>query len=226
MHDGIPIPTLRRLPSYLRLLRDLGPGARTWISCTHFAKVLHLDATQVRKDLACTGIVGRPKVGYQVEELVAAIERCLGWHADTDAVLVGMGNLGRALLGFTGFSRHGLNIVAAFDNDPARSGIEMQGKPVYAMTRLAEMVARHRIRLGILTVPEQAAEQAAQAMREAGITAIWNYTPVKLDLEGLIVEDVDLAASLGVLTHRLSVDVPTEAAAKPPMMTMAAGMAR
>lgn len=203
-HDGIPAPTLRRLPSYLRLLRDMEALGRTWVSCTHLAESLHLDATQVRKDLACTGVIGRPKMGYQVQVLVGAIEHFLGWSTVTPAFLVGAGNMGRALLGFPSFTRQGLEIVAAFDVDPSRIGIAIQGRLVHPMARLAEQVAETGVRLGILTVPEAAAHEAAVAMRAAGLKAIWNFTPVKLALDGVVIEAVDLAASFAVLSHRLT----------------------
>lgn len=209
MHnEDIPAPTLRRLPAYLRLLRDMDALGRSWVSCTHLAGALHLDATQVRKDLACTGVIGRPKVGYQVQVLVAAIEHFLGWNAITPAFLVGAGNMGRALLGFPGFARQGLEIVAAFDVDPSRIGIAIQGRLVHPMPRLAEQVAEQGVRLGILTVPERAAHEAALAMRAAGLTAIWNFTPVKLALDGVEIESVDLAASFAVLSHRLVEHAP------------------
>jgi redox-sensing transcriptional repressor len=203
MTPGIPAPTLRRLPSYLRLLRDMEVAGRLWVSCTHLSDALDLDPTQVRKDLACTGVIGRPKVGYQVQVLVHAIEKFLGWDHTANAFLVGAGNLGRALLGYPGFGRHGLNIVAAFDTNPELSGGEIHAKPVFALSRLPDLVQRQNVRLGVLAVPEKAAIAAATAMRDAGITAIWNFTPVKLRLDGVVVEDVDLAASLAVLSHRL-----------------------
>lgn len=203
-HEGIPAPTLRRLPSYLRLLRDMDALGRAWVSCTHLAEALHLDATQVRKDLACTGVIGRPKVGYQVQVLVTSIERFLGWNTITPAFLVGAGNMGRALLGFSGFVRQGLEIVSVFDVDPSRIGIAIQGRLVHSMTRLAEQVAEQQVRLGILTVPESAAHEAALAMRAAGLKAIWNFTPVKLALDGMAIEAVDLAASFAVLSHQLT----------------------
>jgi redox-sensing transcriptional repressor len=201
--ESVPVPTLRRLPSYLRLLRGM-KGSRVWVSCTHLASALDLDPTQVRKDLAYTGVIGRPKIGYQVSELVERLETFLGWQTVREAILVGAGNLGRALIGFPGFARKGLNIIAACDVEAARIGGEIHGRPVLPMEQLPALVARTGARLGVLTVPEQAAQQAAQAMHAAGITAIWNFTPVRLVMAGVLVEDVDLSASFAVLSHRLT----------------------
>jgi len=202
----IPAPSLRRLPLYLRLLRAWeAAGTHAQLSCTHLAEALDLDPTQVRKDLALTGIVGKPKVGYDRDELTQAVERFLGWDAVTDAFLVGAGNLGAALMGYAGFARQGLAIVAAFDADPARVGRKIGGKPVLPMTKLPDLARRMGVRLGILTVPEAAAPGAAAALVAAGIRGIWNFTPVRLDVgPEVIVEDVDLAQSLAVLSHQLA----------------------
>jgi redox-sensing transcriptional repressor len=203
MSDAVPAPSLRRLPNYLRLMRQWLAEGRETISCTHLAESLDLDPTQVRKDLALTGVGGRPKVGYVLAELVEGTERFLGWDNASEAFLVGVGNLGAALLGYPGFARQGLSIVAGFDADPKRVGLIVAGKPIQPMGKLPELVTRMHIRLGVLTVPEAAADVAARAMVQAGIQAIWNFTGARIDPgPGIIVEHVDLAQSLAVLSHR------------------------
>jgi redox-sensing transcriptional repressor len=202
--DPIPPASLRRLPQYLRLLRTWEAEGRATISCTPIAEHFDQDPTQVRKDLALVGVGGRPKVGYDLAELADGIERFLGWDNATDAFLVGAGNLGSALLGYRGFATSGLTILAAFDVDPAKAGLRIAGRPVYPLSKLANLVERMHVRLGVLCVPENSAETAARAMVDAGLCAIWNFTPVRLDLgEAVIVEDVDLSQSLAVLSHRL-----------------------
>ena len=119
---GVPQPTLRRLPSYLEVLKRFEMQNIENVSCPMIAAELGLDATQVRKDIAATGIEGRAKVGYRLPELVVAIERFLGWDNTTCAFLAGVGHLGTALLGYEGFKGYGLSIVAAFDADPAKIG--------------------------------------------------------------------------------------------------------
>jgi len=203
--NGIPVNTLRRLPSYLQYLRKLAARGRDVVSCTHLGEHLHLDPTLVRKDLQATGIVGKPKVGYSVPALIAAIEHLLGWDNVTDAFLVGAGSLGTALLGYDGFREHGLNIVAAFDVDPAKIGTTIHGKQVLPLDQFADLAARLHIHIGIITVPAESAQEVADLMVLSGIKAIWNFAPTDVQVPaGVIVENVRLSASLAVLSTRLA----------------------
>lgn len=200
-----PLPSVRRLPAYLRFLQTLKAHDRDVVSCTHIAEELGLVSTQVRKDLAVTGIVGKPKVGYSVPQLIEAIQEFLGWNNTTDAFLVGAGSLGHALLGYTGFQDYGLNIVAAFDVDPAKIGLDVHGREVFPLDKLHDLALRMHVLIGVLTVPAAAAQDVATFMVLSGIRAIWNYTPVKLEVpESVVVEDVKLVSSLAVLSSRLA----------------------
>jgi redox-sensing transcriptional repressor len=200
----VPLPTIRRLPGYLRFLRTLKARGREVVSCTHIADELTLTSIQVRKDLALTGIVGKPRVGYDVPELIDAIEEFLGWKNTSDAFLVGAGSLGRALLGYDGFQEAGLNLVAAFDVDTAKIGTQIHGREVLALERMHDLAMRMHVLIGVLTVPAAAAQDVATMMVMAGMRAIWNYTPVKLEVpDNVIVEDVKLTSSLAVLCSRL-----------------------
>jgi redox-sensing transcriptional repressor len=202
---SVPLPSIRRLPTYLRLLYGLKARGREVVSCTYIAEDLGLVSVQVRKDLAMTGIVGRPKIGYGVAELIDAIERFLGWKNTADAFLVGAGSLGSALLGYEGFKEYHLNLLAGFDADPAKIGTHVHGKEIFAMDKLPDLIHRMHVLVGILTVPAAAAQQVADLMVRAGVRAIWNYTPVQLQVpDSVIVEDVKLAASLAVLSSRLA----------------------
>jgi len=159
----------------------------------------------VRKDLQTTGIVGKPKVGYYIPALIEAIEHLLGWDNVTDAFLVGAGNLGAALMGYEGFREHGLNIVAAFDVDPRKVGRMLHDKQVLHLDRFADLAARMHIHIGIITVPEQYAQEVADLMVLSGIKAIWNFAPADVHVPaGVIVENVRLSASLAVLSTRLA----------------------
>ena len=201
---GYPEPSVRRLPLYLRFLKQLKSRGRDVVSCTHISDDLGFTSIQVRKDLAMTGIVGRPKIGYEVPSLISAIEDFLGWNNAKDAFLVGVGSLGSALLGYPGFDEHGLNIVAAFDNAPAKIGQTIHGKEVLPLEKLEDLVRRMHVLIGVITTPADAAQATANLMARSGIRAIWNYAPVKLDVpDAIVVEDVRLAASLAVLTSRL-----------------------
>lgn len=201
---GVPVQTLRRLPSYLAFLKRMASEGRPAISCTHIAQDLGLDPTLIRKDLQYTGVVGRPKVGYQVPVLICAIEHFLGWDNMTEAVIIGVGSLGHALMGYEGFAKHGLRIVAGFDTDPEKIGTEVKGKPVFDLDRLPDLVERLHIHLGVLAVPAEVAQEATNVMILSGIKAIWNFSGVKLELAPeVLVEDVDLSASLAVLSSKL-----------------------
>ena len=201
----IPLPSLKRLPTYHHYLKDVQEKGLIYISCTLIGKDLKLDPTQVRKDLEATEIVGKPKVGYPVVDLIGAIETFLGWNNTNEAFIVGAGHLGSALLGYERFKNTGLNIVAAFDTEPARIGTQIRGKEVLPLERLVDLAQRMSIHIGIITVPASAAQKVADLMVEGGIKAIWNFAPVHLRLrDDIIVQNEDLYNSLASLSHRLA----------------------
>jgi len=210
------IPTIKRLPLYLRSLRDLHIQGEAFASSAALARELMLDPIVVRKDLAITGVVGTPRRGFPVDALIAAIVDFLGWSNTTDAFLCGVGSLGRALLGYDGFGQYGLRIVAAFDVDASVIGGKERGVKVFDIRKLPSMITRMHVQLGILTVPAEVAQDVANVMIGAGIRGIWNFTPVKLEVpETVVIQRVDLAASLAVLSHRLSVEAGGRAVARP-----------
>jgi redox-sensing transcriptional repressor len=201
----VPAPTLRRLPRYLQTLQVLRQRGRQVVSANHIADDLNLDPTQVRKDLAYTGLAGRPKVGYEVEDLIVAIETFLGWRNTQDAFLVGAGALGTALLGHKRLEECGVHITAAFDRDLRKVGKHIHGKDVLPMDKLVPLARRMHVHIGVLTVPPDAAQDAADLLIEGGIRAIWNFTPTRIaGPEGGVVVDADLYSSLGVLKHGLA----------------------
>ncbi len=207
-HDPLrplPLPSVRRLPMYLRYLRQVADEGRQVVSCTHIADHLNLTSIQVRKDLALTDIVGRPKVGYEVTALIRAIEEFLGWNNTHEAFLVGVGDLGRALLGYDGFRECGLEIVAAFDTSVSKVGTTVHGKQVLGMDMLTDLVQRMHINIGVLTVPAAVAQSVTDLMIISGMRAIWNFTPARLHVpESIVVEDVRMSGSFAVLAKRLS----------------------
>jgi redox-sensing transcriptional repressor len=205
----LPTPSVQRLPVYLRLLKEARNRGDDVVSCTRIAEEFGQRSVQVRKDLAITGVSGRPKVGYRVDELIEAIESFLGWDVKTTAFLVGVGNLGRAILNDEGFVEHGLDVAAAFDANPALFGQEINGRVVLPLDQIASTAARFReegrvVEMGIVTVPARAAQPVADKLVGIGVHAIWNYAPVRLDLPNDVVyEEVKLSASFAVLTNRL-----------------------
>ncbi len=202
---GIPEPTLRRLPKYIDLLKTLQTTKIKYVSSNFIADRLNLDSIQVRKDLAITGIIGKPKLGFDLNELIRTLNHTLNWDNLNDAFLVGIGSLGSAIIGYRAFSTYGLNIVAAFDNDSEKIGKTVNGIEILPVTKLAEMIRRMKINIGILTVPAQCAQAIADEMAEAGIIAIWNFAPIHLKVyKDVIIENAQLTQSLGVLTHKLA----------------------
>ncbi|MCL4192461.1 MAG: redox-sensing transcriptional repressor Rex [Thermoguttaceae bacterium] len=215
-----PVPSVRRLPAYLRFLKQLQARSRDVVSCTHIANELGLVQTQVRKDLAMTGIVGKPKVGYEIPALIEAIERFLGWNNTSDAFVVGAGNLGAALLGYEGFKEYGLNVLAAFDVDESKIGKPIHGKEVFPFEKLPDLVDRMHVQIGILAVPAKAAQDVANLMVLSGMRAIWNFAPVNLEVpESVIVENMNLSASLAVLSSRLAQTLKAEKAIAPAVIS-------
>lgn len=199
------VPSIRRLPSYLHIIRQAREENQEYISGTVIAQELELEPIQVRKDLAITGIVGKPKKGYPVVALMAAIEHFLGWDEVQQAVLVGAGNLGTALSGYQEFQYHGLQISAAFDRDPAKVGTTIHGVPVLSLTTLPEYVRNLKPCIAILTVPSAHAQEVTDQLVEAGICAIWNFTNVKLKVpEHVTVQREDLTSGYAMLCLQMN----------------------
>lgn len=205
------VPTLKRLPLYLRLLRQMKENGEEYASGTVVAKELGLDPIVVRKDLAITGAVGRPRLGFPMDEIIEAIEEFLGWSNTSDAFLVGVGNLGRALLGYTGFEQHGMRIVAAFDSNPEIVGQTIHGKKVRHIDDMPKLARQMHVQIGVLTVTASVAQSVADSMIKGGIRAIWNFTPTTLDVpDHVILQREELASSLAVLSHRLLLETSRE----------------
>ena len=197
--------TVARYPIYLRYLRDLKRAGEENVSSTRIADDLKLNPVQVRKDLALVSSVsGKPKLGFGVEELTRDLEQFLGCDNVNDALLVGAGGLGRTLLGYEGFKNYGLNIVAAFDTDPTLIVQKFGGVPVLPLDKLKHTAESLGVKLGIVTVPKNAAQETADLLVASGIRGIWNFAPTHLSLpDGIAVKNEDLAASLAVLSKRL-----------------------
>jgi redox-sensing transcriptional repressor len=194
------------MPYYLQALRTALDSGAEIISAPTVASQLGLNEVQVRKDFASvSNIAGKPKTGFQTRELIAAIESCLGYDNSNEAVLVGAGSLGRALLSYRGFEAYGLSIVAAFDVDPNLTGGEISGKQVLPMNKLPSICQSMNIHIGIITVPASQAQAVCDALVGSGVLAIWNFAPMHLNTpEGILVQNENMAASLAVLSKHLS----------------------
>ena len=196
---------IRRLPRYLRKLDELRSAGVDRISSGELGRQMGLTSSQIRQDFSCFGEFGQQGYGYNVTALRGEIASILGMDRHFSAVLVGVGGLGSALAGYGGFKSYGLNIVAAFDTDPARIGKEVGGVRVYGADVLSQTVREKKVRIGVIAVPKQAAQAAADALVEGGVRAIWNFAPVHLALPAdIAVKNEDMAASLAILSRRLA----------------------
>jgi redox-sensing transcriptional repressor len=200
--DGpVPKAVVSRLSLYLRELQHLVHEGHPTTSSSQLGGRLGFTDAQVRKDLAYFGHFGYPGIGYRCDELMAAVRRILGTDQRWNSVLVGAGNLGRALLGYRGFSQQGFNVVAAFDADPAKAGSSIEGVPVHHLDRLSEVAEANRIRLAMIAVPAAAAQGVADRLVAAGVEGILNFAPVTLALpEHVSLVGVDLAIELEQLS--------------------------
>ena len=200
-----PLPTIRRYPIYLRCIREMTAAGELHISSAVVAEKLGLDPVLTRKDLAMAGVPGKPRRGYPAKKLQDALNHALGWDNTTDAVLIGAGSLGNALLGYSGFEEQNLSIIVAFDSNPGLLGLALHGVKVRPMEDLPRFIKRMKIKLGILTVPNAAAQSCADQLVAAGIRGIWNFSSVQLEVpQGIVVQNVDLAQSLAILSHTIT----------------------
>ena len=203
MEKKISKAVLKRLPGYLAYLKGIQDTESPYISATALAAALGMGEVQVRKDLAMVSDGGRPKIGYLREALIDDIEQFLGYDNTTDAVLIGAGMLGQALLGYRGFVDYGLNILAGFDVKPAMAQTE-NGKPILPMDQLESFCRSHKILMGIITVPEQFAQEVCDQMVRCGIKAIWTFAPTHLEVpDNVMVHNENMANSLAVLSMHL-----------------------
>jgi len=197
--------TLKRLPYYLNYLNELKVNGITQAASPQIAEALGYNDIQVRKDLASISrSPGRPKMGFMVSELIDDIEEFLGYRNTNDAILVGVGCLGRALLGYKGFQSYGLNIAAAFDCDDSKIGTEVYGKHIFSLDKLNDLCRRLNIHIGIITVPAGNAQDVCNLLVSSGIKAVWNFAPVRLKVpEGILVQNENMAESLALLSQHL-----------------------
>lgn len=189
---------LNRLPVYLDYLKSLPDDCEN-ISATAIAKELGVGDVQVRKDLAKISRTGRRRIGRSRQHLIQDIEEFLHFSAKTGTILIGAGKLGQALLDYDGFENSGLNLLAGFDIRP--DGKQTSGgKPIYPMSRLEHFCRLYDVRIGIIAVPADSAQEVCDALVGNGITAIWNFAPVPLTVPAhVIVQDENLAISLNTL---------------------------
>ncbi len=203
--SAVPAAVVNRLSLYLRELHHLISDGNETTSSGQLGRRLGFTDAQVRKDLAHFGHFGHPGVGYRCDELVAAIRKILGTDREWRVVLVGVGNLGRALLGYRGFRSQGFRLVAAFDTDSPKIGTEIEGVPIHHLSQLNEIVTQEKVELGLVAVPASDAQVVADQLVAAGVGGILNFAPVTLNLPvGVSKVGVDLARELEQVTFAVA----------------------
>ena len=201
----IPLPSIRRFPSYLRILMQSREMGIKNISATQLASELGLTSIQVRKDLASSGIEGKPKIGFDIQELTQYITHVLGWDNTTDALIVGAGNLGSAIARYDGFASYGLKIVAIFDKSAEKIGTNVGCFTVKSMESLNKFIKDNRISIAVITVPASQAQSVCDLLVKCGIRGIWNFAPKDLKVpQSVVVQRTDLATSFAVLSVKLA----------------------
>ncbi len=204
-HGSVPMPTLRRLPGYLNYFKSLKINNVEYVSSSRIAAVFNMDATLVTKDLSHTGIKGRTKVGYKVDQLIENLINFLDFNAREHALLFGVGNLGRALINYEGLNEYGLKIVAGFDINKHVINTTIKGINIYGLDVFRERSQSFQARIAIITTPENSAQEIADLAVAWGITAIWNFTPQSIKVpDHIIVENTSVYSDLAVLLNRLN----------------------
>jgi len=198
----IPEKTITRLSIYLRCLEEMETDGTTSVSSRQLAERFGLNSAQVRKDLAYFGQFGVRGLGYYLAELKHNLERILGLKQDWEVALVGVGNLGSALIAYKGFQAHGFRLSLAFDRDPAKVGKQIDEVVVMDAAKLVPTLRKRKVKIAVVAVPAPAAQSVAELLAESGVTAILNFAPAQLTVpEGVKVQNVDLSVLLKTLSY-------------------------
>ena len=197
---------IRRLPRYLRKLDDLAYHGVERISSGELGRQMGLTPSQIRQDFSCFGEFGQQGYGYNVDILREEISGILGMKKGYSVILVGVGNLGHALMENFGFSRYGFNVLAAFDVRPEIIGTELAGVPIYDAAEQEAYIKEHKVDIAVLAVPRHMADDSAASLVAGGIKAIWNFTNIELKIDdpNVLVEDIHFSDSLLTLSYYLT----------------------
>jgi redox-sensing transcriptional repressor len=208
VRDGrIPEATVARLPVYLQVLADAAADGIDTLASEDLARASGLNAAKVRKDLSYLGTHGTRGVGYDVDRLAARLAQALGLVTDRPLLLIGAGNLGRALASYGGFVDRGFRLVGLVDTDPRVIGQELAGVQVAPVAELEQLVAAHQVAVAVLAIPADAAQPVTDRLVAAGVRAILNFAPTHLEVPpGVTVRRVDLATELQILAFYEQLD--------------------
>lgn len=201
----LPEPTLRRLPWYLAYIDILRARDVEYVSSTQISRALNVEASQIAKDLSFLSLKGKTRIGYEVKALAEKLSSFLGFRNVHKAYIIGAGSLGCALMQDSGLSNYGLRIVAAFDIESSLAGKVVAGVPIHHLDSITSVMESNPASIGILTVPADAAQEAADTAIGAGIKAIWNFTPYRVRVtEDIVMANTSIYAHLALIYNRLS----------------------
>jgi len=200
----IPEPALRRLPWYLAYVNMLSQKGIEYVSSTNISRELNVDASQIAKDLSFLNIKGKTRIGYEVTTLQHVLQDFLGFKRPHNAVVIGVGSLGGALIHDSGLDNYGLHIVAGFDIAPEIVGTTVRGVPIYGVDELVDRCATLHAEVGIITLPVDHAQEGADKLIDAGIKALWNFTPFRIRApRGIVITNTSIYAHLAVMYNRM-----------------------
>ena len=201
----LPEPTLRRLPWYLAYVNMLQAQGVEYVSSTQISKEINVDSSQIAKDLSFLNIRGKTRIGYSVESLAEELSNFLGFQQEHSAVMIGVGSLGAALIRDSGLMQYGLRIVAGCDINKKIIGTEICGVRVYDISDLKEQQKVYKANIGILAVPVEHAQESADLLSEAGVRAIWNFTPFRIKVkDDVVIQNTSIYAHLAVMYNRIN----------------------
>ena len=202
----IPKSTLSRLPLYYSHIRKMQQQGEKYVSAAAVAQSLNLNPVLVRKDLSgVSSVEGKPRAGFEIDTLLNDLSEFLGYNKVDEAILVGVGSLGRLILTNTEFSSMGLDIAVGFDKDPDLVGLQIGSKYILPMEKMESYIKRTGVKIGIITVPADQAQSVCDQMVECGILAIWNFAFTLLNVpKGILVKNENLPSSLAVLSQQLA----------------------
>jgi redox-sensing transcriptional repressor len=202
----IPKSTLSRLPLYYSHIRKMQQQGEKYVSAAAVAQSLNLNPVLVRKDLSgVSSVEGKPRAGFEIDTLLHDLSEFLGYNKVDEAILVGVGSLGRLILTNTEFSSMGLDIAVGFDKDPDLVGLQIGSKYILPMEKMESYIKRTGVKIGIITVPADQAQSVCDQMVECGILAIWNFAFTLLNVpKGILVKNENLPSSLAVLSQQLA----------------------
>lgn len=200
----LPEPTIRRLPWYLAFINLLRAKGVESVSSTQISKEINVDSSQIAKDLSFLNVKGKTRIGYNVENLASELEAFLGFKRIHNTFMIGVGSLGAALIQDSGLSQYGLRIVAGFDINPDIVGNTICEVPIFDMSELPRRQKEFNAEIGILAVPVEHAQEAANEMIAGGIKAIWNFTPFRIKADDdIVIQNTSIYAHLAVMYNRM-----------------------